>query len=133
MIDAWAASEIRYEINQQGAFIVLEFRVADVESNTQSYRWDARIERFERGGWQVEEAARWTDAGRMLEIVGRHWSFETPEQKSAYRFTYTARNNVLTFVQENEFGTTVWRFVRESMPGGRPEDSAAPPIAPAQP
>jgi len=116
MIELWAASEIRYEINQQGAFIVLEFRVADVESNTQSYRWGAKIERFERGGRQVEEAARWTDAGRMLEIVGRHWSLETPAQKSEYRFTYRARNNVLTFVQENETGTTVWRFVRQRLP-----------------
>ena len=113
MIDAWASSEIRYEINQQGAFIVLDFRVKDSESNTQSYRWDATIQRFERGGRQVEEAARWTDAGRMLEIVGRHWSAETPEERIEYRFTYTARNNVLTFVQENESGTTVWRFARQ--------------------
>ena len=58
MIDAWAASEIRYEINQQGAFIVLEFRVADVESNTQSYRWDARIERFELSLIHISEPTR---------------------------------------------------------------------------
>ena len=118
MIGAWASSEIRYEINQQGAFIVMAFRVKDVESNTQRYRWDAKIERFQRGGRQVEEAARWTDAGRMLEVVGRIWNPETPEQKSEYRFTYTARNDVLTFVQENESGTTVWRFARERMPVG---------------
>ncbi len=118
MVGAWATHEIRYEINQQGAFIVLDFRVKDVESNTQSYSWDAKIQRFERGGRRVEEAARWTDGGRMLEVVGRHWSPETPEQKSEYRFAYTARNNVLTFVQENESGTTVWRFVRERLPVG---------------
>ena len=113
MIDAWAASEIRYEISQQATFIVLDFRVKDVASNRQSYRWGATVEHFERGGLQVQEAARWTNAGRTLEVVGRHWDPQTPEQKTEYRFTYAERAGVLTFVQENESGATVWRFVRE--------------------
>ena len=116
MIDAWAAQEVRYQIEQHAAFIVLDFQVEDTQNNTQTYGWNGTIERFERGGRLVEEAARWTDAGRTLEIVGRHWAPNTPAEKTEYRFTYTARNNILTFVQVNESGTTTWRFLRERMP-----------------
>ncbi len=124
MVAAWAESEIRYEINQQAAFIVLDFQVKGIESNTQTYRWGATIERFERGGRQVEEAARWTGAGRVLEIIGRHWNPSSPDDKIDYRFTYRAQSDVLTFVQENESGATVWRFVLERIPA---EGTAAKP------
>ena len=61
----------------------------------------------------VEEAARWTEAGRMLEVLGRHWDPAVPDEKADYRFTYEMRGEELTFVQESESGTTVWRFAKE--------------------
>jgi len=117
MPESWQGKEVRYEINQQGAFIVLDFRVPGSGSNEQTYRWDSTIARFERGGRLVEEAARWTEAGRMLEIAGRHWDPATPEDRTTYRFAYTLRGDVLTFVTEDETGRTAWRFRRERDPG----------------
>ncbi len=104
---------VKYVISHQAAFIVLEFQVPEVQSNTQRYSWNGVIQRFERGPRQVEEAARWTDAGRMLEIVGRDWDPTVSEERSEYRFTYVMDGDQLTFVQESESGTTVWRFSRQ--------------------
>ncbi len=113
MLDAWADSEVYYEINQQAGSIIMDFRVPGMQSNQQIYRWDSTISRFERSGREVEEAARWADAGRMLEIAGRHWDPATPEDRTYYRFTYEVDGDVLTFVQESDSGSTVWRFHRE--------------------
>ncbi len=113
MLTDWADLEVYYEINQQGGFIVLDFRVTGAQSNNQTHRWDGTISRFERAGRQVEEAARWTDAGRVLEIAGRHWDPGSPEERTYYRFTYEVDGDVLTFVQESDGVRTVWRFNRD--------------------
>lgn len=112
MLSSWEGQRVAYEIQQQGAFIILDFKVPGSQSNRQRYSWDGTIQRFERGGRLVEEAARWTEAGRVLEVAGRHWDPETPEEREEYRFTYTARGEVLEFVQESATGRTVWRFDR---------------------
>lgn len=116
MIDAWSGGEVKYVIVHQAAFIVLEFQVPEMGVNTQRYSWNGIVHRFDRGGRQVEEAARWTEAGRMLEIVGRDWDPMRPEERSEYRFTYTMNGDHLTFVQEAGSGTTVWRFSRQRLP-----------------
>ncbi len=116
MLREWAEGEVRYVINHQPAFIVLEFRAGSEPTNAQTYRWDGTIAEFQRGARQVQEAARWTRAGRRLEVVGRHWDPEEPEAVEHYRFTYEPRGDVLTFVQENESGRTVWLFVKEREP-----------------
>ena len=120
MLSEWAESEVRYVISQQSAFIVLEFRSGTEQANTQTYVWDGTIKEFQRGGRQVQEAARWTRAGRRLEVVGRHWSQGEPGAVEHYRFTYEQRAGVLTFVQESERGQTVWRFVKEREPRAAP-------------
>jgi hypothetical protein len=112
MLAVWQDREVKYEINQQAAFILLEFVVPGSQSNTQRYSWDGTIHRFERGGRTVEEAARWTRAGRMLEIAGRHWDPTAPEDRTEYRFTYEVRGDRLVFTQESDTGTTIWRFDR---------------------
>jgi hypothetical protein len=112
MLSTWQGREVTYEIIQQAAFIILDFKVTGSESNRQRYSWDGTIQRFDRGGRLAEEAARWTDAGRTLEIVGRHWDPETPGERAEYRFTYQLRNDQLVFVQESDSGRTVWRFDR---------------------
>lgn len=114
MLSSWEGLRVAYDIRQQGAFIILDFDVPGSQSNRQRYSWDGTIQRFERGGRLVEEAARWTDAGRVLEIAGRHWNPESPGEREEYRFTYTVADDVLTFVQENSTGRTVWRFDRVS-------------------
>ena len=116
MLSEWVEREVRYVINQPSAFIVLEFRAGNEQANAQTYRWDGTIKEFQRGDRQVQEAARWTRAGRRLEVVGRHWNPEEPEAVEHYRFTYEHDGDVLTFVQENESGRTVWRFVKEREP-----------------
>ena len=116
MLGEWADLEVRYVIDHQSAFIALEFRADSERANAQTYRWDGTIEEFERGDRQVQEAARWTRAGRRLEVAGRHWSPDDPEAVEHYRFTYELRGEVLTFVQESESGQTVWRFVKEREP-----------------
>ena len=112
MLADWQGREVIYEINHQAAFIILEFRVQGAQSNTQRYNWDGTIQRFERGGRVVEEAARWTDAGRTLQIAGRHWDPTEPEDRVEYGFRYRMRGDVLDFVQDNDTGNTVWRFQR---------------------
>lgn len=112
MLATWEGQRVVYEISQQGAFVILDFKVPGSQSNRQRYSWDGTIQRFERGGRLVEEAARWTEAGRVLEIAGRHWDPQSPEEREEYRFTYTLRGDVLTFVQRNATGETVWRFDR---------------------
>jgi hypothetical protein len=113
MLSDWQDAEVSYEINQQAAFIILEFKVPGSQSNTQRYRWDGTIQRFERGGRVVEEAARWTEAGRTLQIAGRHWDPTEPEEREEYGFFYRMRGDELEFVQENASGRTVWRFRRQ--------------------
>lgn len=117
MLDSWEGRGVTYVISQQAAFIVLEFQVREMEANKHRYSWNGVIQRFERGGRQVEEAARWTEAGRMLEIVGRDWDPAVPEERREYRFTYVMNGDQLTFVQESETGRTVWRFSRQRLPG----------------
>jgi len=118
MLSSWQDRVVKYRINQQAAFIVLEFLVEGSQSNTQRYTWDGTIQRFERGGRQVEEAARWTDAGRTLEIAGRHWDPTEPEERVEYRFAYRMKGDRLEFVQSDEAGETVWRF--DHVRGGVP-------------
>lgn len=113
MLVVWQDRDVSYEINHQAAFIILEFKVRGAESNVQRYRWDGTIQQFERGGRLVEEAARWTDAGRTLQVAGRHWDPGEPDVRVEYRFSYRMRGDVLEFVQENDTGNTVWRFRRE--------------------
>ena len=113
MLPDWSEQEVRYEIRQESARIILEFRVGEAGVNTQVYRWDGTIQRFERGDRQVQEAARWSDAGRTLEVAGRHWSPLAPDERVHYRFEYSRRGDLLTFVQENDAGRTRWAFVRE--------------------
>ena len=114
MLGEWAEREVRYVINHQAAFIALEFRAGSEQTNAQTYRWDGTIHQFERGTRQVQEAARWTRGGRRLEVLGRHWNQGEPEAVEHYLFTYEARGDVLTFVQESDTGQTVWRFVKEA-------------------
>ncbi len=116
MIGAWEGHEVMYVISHQAAFIMLEFRVPGVQSNMQRYTWHGTIQRFERAGRQVEEAARWTDGGRLFEVAGRHWDPTAPEDRSEYRFTYEVIGDQLTFVQESETGKTAWRFSRQRAP-----------------
>ena len=116
MLESWKGRGVKYVISHQAAFIVLEFQVPEVQSSTQRYSWNGVIQRFERGPRQVEEAARWTEAGRMLEIVGRDWDPTVSEERSEYRFTYVMDGDQLTFVQESESGRTVWRFSRQRLP-----------------
>ena len=116
MLGEWAEREVRYVIDQRSASILLEFRAGGEQANAQTYRWDGVIKEFQRGARQVQEAARWTLAGRRLEVAGRHWNPGEPEALEHYRFTYETRGDVLTFVQENESGRTVWRFVKEREP-----------------
>ena len=113
MLEPWRDREVRYEIGQHPAHIVLEFRVEGGRSNTQTYRWDGTVHRFQRDVRNVEEAARWTRGGRKLEVRGRHWDPETPDEIVEYSFSYERRGPVLTFIQGNATGTTVWRFVLE--------------------
>jgi hypothetical protein len=128
MLAEWSEHEVRYEIRQESARIILDFRVGEAGINTQTYRWDGTIQRFERGDRQVQEAARWTDAGETLEVAGRHWSPLAPDERVHYRFAYSRRGDVLTFVQENDAGRTRWAFVRgrEQGPAGRPSGGAPP-------
>lgn len=118
MLSTWQGRVVKYRISQQAAFILLEFLVEGSTSNTQRYSWNGTIQRFERGGRQVEEAARWTDAGRTLEIAGRHWDPTEPEERVEYRFAYRMDGDRLEFVQSDEQGETVWRFDR--VRGGAP-------------
>jgi hypothetical protein len=112
MLSDWAEHEVIYEVTQHSAYIVLDFRVPGIESNTQRYRWDSQVEHFERGGRNVEEAARWTRAGSVLEVIGRHWNPATPNEREEYRFTYEVRGDQLIFVQSSDSGSTTWRFSR---------------------
>lgn len=112
MLETWAGREVVYEITQGPGNIVLEFRVEGGSANRQLYRWDGTVNRFERGGRQVEERARWTDAGRVLEVRGEHWDTTAPDDVTGYRFRYELSGDVLTFRQTDASGTTVWRFVR---------------------
>jgi len=116
LLSVWEGHEVKFEIQHQAAFIVLEFKVPGIRSDTQRYTWNGIVKRFERDGRQVEEAARWTNAGRMLEVVGRHWEPTTPEERFEYRLTYVMRGNELTFVQESGGGRTIWRFIRQRLP-----------------
>jgi len=105
----WEGKKVEYLITQLSANIQLVFTVG-VEQNGQTYRWDNKIERFERGGRQIEEAARWGRGGRVLEVRGRHWNPQEPDVKEEYLFSYTVRGEELTFVQESRGGKTTWRF-----------------------
>lgn len=112
MLEGWEGRRVVYEITQALGRIVLEFRVEEGSTNRQSYRWDGTVKRFERGGRQVEERARWTDAGRVLEIHGKHWDSTAPEEATEYSFRYELSGDVLSFHQIGAAGRTVWRFVR---------------------
>ena len=113
MLSVWADKNPRYDIQQYAAFIVLTFRVDEDQPNRQRYAWDGSIARFERGAQQVEEAARWTDAGLVLEVRGRSFDPEAPEDATMYGFTYELVSDHLVFTQTSDTGETVWRFARQ--------------------
>jgi len=113
MLESWEGREVVYEITQGAGNIILEFQVGGGSANRQAYRWDGTVKGFARGGRQVEERARWTDAGRVLEIYGKHWDPMAPEEVTEYWFRYELSGDVLTFTQTDASGgTTVWRFQR---------------------
>ncbi len=112
MIEEWRGRRIEYRVRQSPATIVLEFLPEQGRGNTQVYRWDGSIAAFERGGRQVRERARWDNGGRTLRIEGRHWA-PGDDTVERYEFIYRLESSsVLAFVQQDEFGQTVWRFRR---------------------
>lgn len=113
MVAEWAGREIHYQIQQNPTHIVLDFEVEGGYSSQQRYRWDGTVRRSTRDSTVIEEIARWTEAGRALEVAGRWWLQDTPDEITTYRLRYEMRFDRLTFVQTNATGTTVWRFVRE--------------------
>ena len=113
MIEAWRDREVRYQISQQPDHIDFEFLVEGGYSTKQSYRWDGTVTRFDRSGAQVEEIARWTDAGRVFEVRGRWWPEDTPDDIAVYELRYALHILEITFTQTNESGSTVWTFVKE--------------------
>lgn len=113
MLEVWRDREVSYRIDQYPTHIVLEFRAQGGASNTQTYRWDGTVHRFERDTTEVEEMARWTAAGRELEVEGRWWESASPAEVHAYAFRYSVAGNVLSFVQRDDSGTTTWRFLRQ--------------------
>ena len=121
----WQDLKVEYLITQLSAHIQLVFTVG-VEQNGQTYRWDNKIEQFERGGRLVEETARWAEGGRVFEVRGRHWNPQEPEVKDEYRFTYTVRGEELTFVQESRGGKTTWRFDLDRTREDRPRPEVSP-------
>lgn len=112
MVEAWRGREVLYHVRQGSGRIVLVFAPEDGRSNRQVYRWDGSVSRFERGDASVAERARWTEGGRVLEVVGRWWLNEEESNVHAYRFTYALRGDRLTFVQSDDSGTTSWHFQR---------------------
>ena len=113
MAEAWREREVRYEVSQQPDHIDFEFVVEGGYSVAQSYRWDGTVTRFNRSGAEVEEIARWTDAGRVFEIRGRWWQGDTPDDVAVYELRYTLRFFEITLTQTNDTGSTVWTFVKE--------------------
>ncbi|MFQ5742073.1 MAG: hypothetical protein ACE5HV_00635 [Acidobacteriota bacterium] len=112
MLEVWRGRQISYRIDQQPSHIVLEFVVEGGHTSTQTYRWDGTVHRYEKGMTQVEEIARWTGAGRILEVAGHRWPLNTPDRVESYTFRYQVAADVLSFSQVNDTGTTVWKFVR---------------------
>jgi len=113
MIAAWRDREVRYQITQQPNHIDFEFNVEGGFSTLQTYRWDGTVTRFSRSGAEVEEIARWTRAGRVLEVRGRWWPEDTPNDVTTYELSYELSVFKITFTQTNESGSTVWTFVKE--------------------
>lgn len=113
MVEAWREREVRYQISQQPDHIDFEFVVEGGYSILRSYRWDGTVTRFNRSGSEVEEIARWTDAGRVFEVRGRRWLEETPDDVTNYELRYEMRIFKITFTQTNHSGSTVWTFTRE--------------------
>ena len=113
MIEAWRDREVRYQISQQPDHIDFEFMVEGGYSTVQSYRWDGTVTRFNRTGSEVEEIARWTDAGRVFEVRGHWWPEDTPDEITVYELRYALRIFRFTFTQTNDSGSTVWTFVKE--------------------
>jgi len=113
MVEAWRDREVRYRISQEPDHIDFEFLVEGGYSTLQSYRWDGTVTRFNRSGAEVEEIARWTNAGRVFEVRGRWWSEDTPADITTYELRYALRIFRITFTQTNDTGTTEWTFVKE--------------------
>lgn len=112
MLEGWEGREVVYDISQGPGTIILEFRVEEGSTSRQAYRWDGTIRRFERGGRKVEERARWTEAGRVLEIQGKHWDPTAPEEVTEYGMRYELSGDVLSFIQTDAGGRILWRFTR---------------------
>ena len=113
MIEIWRDKKVSYRIDQQSSFIVLEFLVGEGQTSQQRYLWNGTVHRFQRGAADVEEMARWSAAGRTLEVIGRGWDRDAPDEINYYSLRYVTRGRQLTFVQENDTGKTVWVFDRE--------------------
>ncbi len=113
MVEAWRERDVRYQISQQPDHIDFEFIVEGGYSIEQSYRWDGTVRRFNRNGSEVEEIARWTDAGRVFQIRGRRSPEDAPDDIMAYELRYELGIFKFTFTQTNETGSTVWTFVKE--------------------
>lgn len=113
MIEAWRDQTVVYEVYQQLDRIVVRFRTGG-EIVARNLTWTGAIVPRNEDGVEFRERTRWTDGGRTLEIEGRWWlPGEAPEpERYLYRFRLDGRDT-LVVIQQDDHGTTTWRFVRQ--------------------